>query len=92
MHICNEVVKAIILESKYAQEFFFCDQIVMRYVSLTQKYGLEINGFCHDWELAIVFTTKLCKLKMRTLLTSVQIHRRKCLEKKSIISISRLTR
>ena len=34
-----------------------------------------------------MFITKLCKLKMRTLLTSVQIHRRKCLGKKLIISI-----
>ena len=63
----------------------------MRCVSLAQKYGLVINRFCHDWELAIVFITKLFKLKMRTLLTSVQMHRRKCLEKKLIISISRDT-
>ena len=34
--------------------------------------------FCLDWELAIVFTTKLWVVKMRTLLTSVKIHRRKC--------------
>ena len=43
--------------------------------------------YCHDWEEAIVFVKKHCKLKMRTLLTSVQIHRRKYLENKLIISI-----
>ena len=30
--------------------------------------------FCHNWELAIMFIKKLCKLKMQTSLTSVQIH------------------
>ena len=30
--------------------------------------------FCHNWELAIMFIKKLCKLKMRTSLTSVQKH------------------
>ena len=44
--------------------------------------------FCHNWELAIMFIKKLYKLKMRTSLTSVQIHRRKCLENMLIISIS----
>ena len=34
-----------------------------------------------------MFVKKHCKLKMRTLLTSVQIHRRKYLENKLIISI-----
>ena len=43
--------------------------------------------YCHDWEVAIVFVKKHCKLKMRTLSTSVQIHRRKYLENKLIISI-----
>ena len=43
--------------------------------------------FCHDQELAIMFITKPCKLKMRTLPTTVQIHRRNCLEKKLVISI-----
>ena len=36
--------------------------------------------YCHDWEVAIVFVKKHGKLKMPTLLTSVQIHRRKYLE------------
>ena len=43
--------------------------------------------YCHDWEVAIVFVKKHGKLKMPTLLTSVQIHRRKYLENKLIISI-----
>ena len=44
--------------------------------------------FCHNWELAKMFIKKLCKLKMRTSLTSVQIHKRKYLENMLIISIS----
>ena len=43
--------------------------------------------YCHDWEVAIVFVKKHGKLKMPTLLTSVQIHRRKYLENKLIVSI-----
>ena len=34
-----------------------------------------------------MFITKPRKLKMRTLPTTVQIHRRNCLEKKLVISI-----
>ena len=43
--------------------------------------------YCHDWEVVIVFVKKHGKLKMPTLLTSVQIHRRKYLENKLIVSI-----
>ena len=43
--------------------------------------------FCHDWELAIVLLAKLCKLKMQTLLTAIQMCSRKYLERKLVVSI-----
>ena len=73
-------------------EILLCDQNLTKYVILAQKYGLVMTSckirqpfdFVYDWELAIiVFITK----KVRTLLTSVQIHRKMCLEKKLIISV-----
>ena len=95
MRICNEVVKPIILESECAQDFSLrskLDEICHLSSEIWFRNNVLLTEpaarFCHHWELALVFITKLSKLKMRTLLTSMQIHKTKCLEKKLIISIS----
>lgn len=85
MRICNEVEKAIILESNCTQGFSLRSNL-----NVTRRPSSEIlisdnvlltepvARFCLDWEFAVVLTMKLWVVKMRTLLTSVQIQCRKC--------------
>lgn len=80
MRICNEVEKAIILESNCTQGFSLQSNL-----NVTRRPSSEIlisdnvlltepvARFCLDWEFAVVLTMKLWVVKMRTLLTSVQI-------------------
>ena len=85
----------VILESECPQDFALQSKLdVICHLSSEILFSDDVlltkpaARFCHNWELAIIFIKKLCKLKMRTSLTSVQIHRRKGLEKILIISIS----
>lgn len=80
MRICNEVEKAIILESNCTQGFSLRSNL-----NVTRRPSSEIlisdnvlltepvARFSLDWEFAVVLTMKLWVVKMRTLLTSVQI-------------------
>ena len=85
----------VILESECPQDFALQSKLdAICHLSSEMLFSDNVlltkpaARFCHTWELAIIFIKKLCKLKMRTSLTSVQIHRRKGLEKILIISIS----
>ena len=85
----------VILESECPQDFSLRSKLdVICHLSSEMLFSDNVPltkqaaRFCHNWELAIMFIKKLCKLKMQTSSTSVQTHRRKGLEKILIISIS----